>query len=258
LKGVSQMTEAATGPSTRLGETIAEFIAEFYSNPPAKIRVLQELYRDPSKANRQVLEAWLLNNTPWIRNFPRWLGLVYGNCPETKVRQFLLDDMVDEDMIDKRAGDSHPGLHRRVWKALGNDLNVLDEYEKAPLPEISLVINSEYDAARHWPWLEGLICVGISEMTTVNPNSFDKRFKKETGMTTMMSSLMQQFVSYEDAAFAWVHESADIGHAGGHLRVIEEFTPRSQEDKVLQAARTGLKWRRLLDDVLGREMEKAL
>jgi pyrroloquinoline quinone (PQQ) biosynthesis protein C len=168
--------------------------------------------------------------------------------------------MVDEDTIDKRAGDSHPELHKRLWKALGRDLKELDEYEKHSIPEISLVINGEYRAARDWPWREALACVGISEMTTINPQSVDKRFKSEPGMVSTMSALLEQVfhIPHEDTAFAWVHESADIGHAGGHLKVLEEYTPPDQENRVIQAARTGLTWLRVYTEAVGREMEKAL
>jgi len=251
------MAQEAT---TRVGEGLVQLVSEFFADPPLMFKILRSQLQNPSKAKKEVMETMFLHLTPWIRNFPRWLGLIYGNCPEEKVRRLLLDNMVDEDTIDKRAGDSHPGLHRRLWKALGRDPKELDEYEKHPIPEISLVINSEYHAARHWPWLDALACVGISEMTTINPQSVDKRFKSEPGMVSTMSALLEQLfhIPHADAAFAWVHESADIGHAGGHLRVLEEYTPPDQENRVIQAARTGLTWLRVYTEAVGREMEKAL
>jgi pyrroloquinoline quinone (PQQ) biosynthesis protein C len=245
------MAQSVLEVNTRLGQAMLDIVGETYAKPPRSLTIMKELVEDPSQVHKEILIAKYLHMTPWIRNFPRWLGLIYGNCPENKVRRILLDDMVDEDMVDKRAGDSHPGLHMRLWKALGRDLQELDDYEKDPIPEASLVNSSEYEAARHWPWLEGLAAVGISEIFALNPNQPGK------GWNNTMSAMVQQYVSYDDAAFAWVHESADIGHAGGHVRALEEFTPPDQEEKVIRAARTGMKWFWTLAEAVGREMDKA-
>jgi pyrroloquinoline quinone (PQQ) biosynthesis protein C len=244
---------------TGLREQIGQLLVGFFQEPPLAFKYLRESVSMSEEIFKEVFKLRVLHMTPWVRNFPRWMGQVYANCPVVEARRFMIDNIVDEDMVDKRAGDSHIGLHRRLANAIGLSDEDLVNYEKNPIPAVSLVINSMYNITRNKSWQEGLIAIGIAEMTTVSPQSIDKKFTKGEGWEDLSLKVSEKLgLSEHDTAFLWVHHQADVGHGGAHLKVLETFTPESEVEKVIDAARTGLSWWRTMMDGIGGEMEKVI
>jgi pyrroloquinoline-quinone synthase len=242
-----------------LGTQIGHLLGEFFENPPIAFKLVRESVDMSDEVFKEVFKLRMLHQTPWVRNFPRWVGQVYANCPVVEARRFMLENMVDEDMVDKRAGDSHVGLHRRLANAVGLTNEELDAYEKNPISTVSLVMNSMYNATRTRSWQEGIITIGISEMTTINPQSINKKFAKAEGWVDLSLKVTEKLgLSKHDTEFLWVHHKADVGHGGGHLTVIETYTPESEVERVVDAARMGLLWWSALMDGIGREMEKVI
>ena len=51
-----------------------------------------------------------------VSSFPRYLSAIHSNCDDIKVRQLLLENLVDEDKGD----ENHPELWMRFAEGMGN------------------------------------------------------------------------------------------------------------------------------------------
>jgi len=263
-KGGNDMaTKINSNTNGSLEEALAKIAEDFLADPPLRFKIMRSLAEQPPAPEkiRELMKLNMLHSTAWVRNFPRWMGFIYGNCPIPIVRRHLLDNMVDEDSIDKRAGDCHVGLHRRLCLALGLTDEELDGYEKQPiLPEVKMMIHAIYELVRTRSWQEGVAAIGISEMTTISPSKIKKELQPQKGFVQLATEALTQLgLSREDLAFLWVHEAADVGHARTTLIMLEKNSPTVEiRERVIEAARTGIEFYRAYHDAVGRELQRLL
>lgn len=93
-------------------------------------------------------QEWLV----FVRDFPRFLGRVHGNCPHPSVRRMLAANLYEEETGGLSFGRPHPELFLDQMEALG--------FERASFDEGSMI--PEAAAYRAWidrttegPWLVG-------------------------------------------------------------------------------------------------------
>jgi pyrroloquinoline-quinone synthase len=63
---------------------------------------------------RAQLGAWAAQHYQYVSKFPRWCATVYGECPDPDARDFLLENIVEEE-----AGTKHVDLLIRFAEACG-------------------------------------------------------------------------------------------------------------------------------------------
>jgi hypothetical protein len=243
-------------------------IQKFHEMPasliPAYERALKIEDLDVLKGFSKVV---LLNFRPWVQSFPMWLGHIYGNCLETEVRRFLLEDMEDEDKKDPHplAGDGHVGLHRRLLLALGCTEKEIDDWDSFPAP-ILTVIHSFFEFARTYPWQEGVAAIMSAEMTNVRelPRAFPDQIEVKNARAagnSLMWTIIKKLVlggaiKREDAAFLFAHDwtllddldgkpverakGTELKHVNYIIRMLTIFTPPEKQESVLRMFRMGL------------------
>jgi hypothetical protein len=259
------------------------------------LREVQKFHEGPSalvSAYERVMgvedvEVWkgfsrciLLNFRPWVVSFPRWLGHIYGNCPDPEVRRVILEDMEDEDKKDPHplARDGHVGLHRRLLVALGVGEEEMEDWDRYPA-ELLGVVHSFFEFARVYPWQEGMAAVMSSELTNVRdlpkiyPDQVELGGARSAGAALMWAVLkrlvMEGVLKKEDVAFLFAHDwtlldelegkpvdrarGTEVKHAVYVLRALVEHTPPERQPSVLSAFRTGLRLFRTYFEVMGRE-----
>src|SRR5262249_61953636 len=63
---------------------------------------------------RDQLGAWACQHYQYVSQFPRWCATVYGECPDADARDFLLENIVEEE-----SGTKHVDLLIRFAEAGG-------------------------------------------------------------------------------------------------------------------------------------------
>jgi pyrroloquinoline-quinone synthase len=63
---------------------------------------------------RQQLGAWVCQHYQYVSQFPRWCAAVYAGCPDPDARDFLLENIVEEE-----SGTKHVDLLIRFGEACG-------------------------------------------------------------------------------------------------------------------------------------------
>ena len=63
---------------------------------------------------RAQLGAWVCQHYQYVSQFPRWCATVYGDCPDADARDFLLENIVEEE-----SGVKHVDLLIRFGEACG-------------------------------------------------------------------------------------------------------------------------------------------
>src|SRR6267142_2503441 len=61
---------------------------------------------------RQQLGAWVCQHYQYVSQFPRWCAAVYAECPDADARDFLLENIVEEE-----SGIKHVDLLIRFGEA---------------------------------------------------------------------------------------------------------------------------------------------
>src|SRR6185437_10825706 len=56
------------------------------------------------KLNRQLLGEWTKQHFHYVSHFSEWLATVYGDCPHEDVRDFLLENITEEEGVTGQAG----------------------------------------------------------------------------------------------------------------------------------------------------------
>jgi len=47
--------------------------------------------------SRAQLGAWAAQHYQYVSQFPRWCAIVYGECPDPDARDFLLENIIEEE-----------------------------------------------------------------------------------------------------------------------------------------------------------------
>src|ERR1700704_6267010 len=63
---------------------------------------------------RQQLGAWVCQHYQYVSQFPRWCAAVYAGCPDADARDFLLENIIEEE-----SGTKHVDLLIRFGEACG-------------------------------------------------------------------------------------------------------------------------------------------
>lgn len=270
----------ATGAELKVYNEIVRSVREFYEHPPVAHRIVWGWRDLPEDRLRGIAQIRAKQVRPWTVGFPRWLGNIYGNCPEVEVRRILLEDMGDEDFKDPIGGDGHIGLQRRMALALGLEN---DDLENGPfLPEVLAVYHSMEGISKTRPWLEALACVMGTETLTVGripklyPDMEEFDGKRGGGGSGSLEIYKRLGLSKDDLAFVWAHDitrlaqwegkplegnpkGTEAKHQAYIIKTLTEHARTPEERvRVVEMVRLGHALYRLRFDGIGRAMQEYL
>src|SRR6185437_8543572 len=84
-----------------------------------------------------------------VRAFPRYLSATHSNCEDITARQFLLENLNDEE----KGSENHPELWKRFAEGIGASRESLETSQ--PMPETKALVDTFLDASRK-SYAEGL------------------------------------------------------------------------------------------------------
>ena len=76
---------------------------------------------------RAQLGAWAAQHHQYVSQFPRWCATVYGQCPDPDARDFLLENIIEEE-----SGTKHVDLLIRFAEACGVSRAEVESKQQLP------------------------------------------------------------------------------------------------------------------------------
>ncbi|HEY7060151.1 MAG TPA: iron-containing redox enzyme family protein [Chloroflexota bacterium] len=201
----------AVADEIKVYNEIVRSVAAYWDNPPETHALLNGWQDWPRERLLGMVQIQVKQQHPWTCGFPRWLGHIYGNCPDASVRRFLLEDLSDEEGSDDAAGDGHIDLHRRLGHALG--LSDADLDEGPFVPEVTAICLSMEHISLNRPWLEALACIMGTEVLTLariprlypDMEEYDRR-RAGVAPPALLEIYRVLGLQTDDLAFYWAHD----------------------------------------------------
>jgi pyrroloquinoline-quinone synthase len=154
-----------------------------------------------------------------VQAFPRYISATHSNCESLQSRQFLLENLIDEE----KGSENHPELWLRFAEGLGESRqNVKNE---TPLPETGELVGTFLNSTRR-SYAEGLGALfayehQIPEIATFKIEALKKHY-----------SIQQE----STLSFFEVHRQADVYHTQT-LKELMEDLPTGDKEQVEKTAR---------------------
>jgi pyrroloquinoline-quinone synthase len=197
------------------------------------------------KLSKPLLGEWVKQHYHYVSHFSEWLATVYGGCPVEEVRDFLLENISEEEGITGQAGFPavrHNKLLLDFAEHCGKSREeiVRAQVQGELLPE-TLGLQSWCAAQAHRPFVEALagLLVGLESQVP-------KIYSKTT------PPLIEKYgFTEEEIVFFRLHIVADQEHGERGFEIVEKYaaTPEVQ-DACVRAVKEATLMRRLYLDGL--------
>jgi pyrroloquinoline-quinone synthase len=176
---------------------------------------------------RAQLGAWAAQHYQYVSQFPRWCATVYGTCPDPDARDFLLENIVEEE-----SGTKHVDLLIRFAEACGVSRKEVETTRQVPTTRALTAWCFEMS---HKPFHEGAagLLVGLESQV---PGIYKRNLPP---LTTRYG-----FTTHEVEFFA-IHIEADEIHGERGYEIVERHADTDDKratavDAVRQA--TEMRW----------------
>lgn len=157
--------------------------------------------------------------------FPRYLSAIHSNCDNIKVRQILLENLVDED----KGEENHPELWMRFAEGMGNSRNDVENANL--LEETSDLVNTFNKLSRSEKYHIGLAALYCYE--SMQPEISET---KKDGLENLYGINNQDTLK-----FFTVHMHADKWHREVIRNLIKELSnTKEKQNEILRSVETAL------------------
>jgi len=159
-----------------------------------------------------------------VEAFPTYVSAVHANCPELPVRQYLLENLIEEE----RGVDNHPELWLRFAEALGISRDAVLSAE--PLPETSTLTRTFRTLTRDRSYLAGIAALLAYEAQVPE-------------VAAAKISGLKEFYGVDQArglAFFQVHLQADRFHTETERQILSEHLTAANASEVETACQQAL------------------
>ena len=160
-----------------------------------------------------------------VSSFPRYLSAIHSNCDDIKVRQLLLENLVDEDKGD----ENHPELWMRFAEGMGNTREEVKN--KITMRETRDLVETFMGLSKSEKYHIGLAALYCYE--SMQPEISET---KKDGL--------QKFYNIEDEntlKFFTVHMHADKWHRAVVRKLIIELSDtKEKRTEILEAVKSSL------------------
>jgi len=179
--------------------------------------------------SRKNLADWVKQHLGYVGTFTDWLGVMYAKTPHRDAKDFLLQNMWEEEM-----GQRHTDLLIRFGEACGASREELVNAEL--YPETRAMQAWCRDLAMNWDYLEstaGLI-VGLESQV---PAIYIKQLpvlKEKYGFTD------------EEVKFFKIHITSDIVHGERGFQILLKYArTREEQERCIEICKWGAQMRRM-------------
>jgi len=197
------------------------------------------------KLNRRLLGEWVKQHYHYVSHFSEWLATVYGDCPHDDVREFLLENITEEEGVTGQAGFPavrHTKLLLDFAEACGKSRAEITGAQEAGelLPE-TLGLQSWCAVQAHKPCVEALsgLLVGLESQV---PKIYSK---------TTPPLIDKYGFTEEEIVFFRLHIVADEEHGERGFEIVEKYaTSPEVQARCVRAVKEATLMRRLYLDGL--------
>ena len=194
-----------TNPSTN------SFTHQLIGNLSGKHLLKHKFYQAWSEGSLSVptLQLYAQQYYHHVKAFPRYISATHSNCENIEARQFLLENLNDEE----KGTEHHPELWLRFAEGMGT---TRDQVKNAlPLPETQDLVDTFFSSCRK-SYAEGLGTLfayehQIPEVATFKIEALQKHYGIEEGSSTL--------------SFFEVHRQADVFHTQTIAQLLDGLTP---------------------------------
>jgi pyrroloquinoline quinone (PQQ) biosynthesis protein C len=219
-----------------------------WKNPHA-LQIWVENYLDRAGA-----AVFALEHCVFADHFPRWFGSIIGNCPHLRARQYMIDNMYVEEVVDPTITTGHYESLVDFAVALGHERDAVYNHRGQIYTRMAMAYWER--ASRGWPWLEAFAAVCGLEAARGPAVSKIGKVNKMRRATWEPLGLSEEALAHWSAG-----EEADF-HEGGHgdmtLKILAEYADTEDaQARVLEVIEetTQVRWYHF--DQIGRDVLKA-
>lgn len=168
----------------------------------------------------QALQTYAKEYYHHVAAFPRYISGIHSLCPNLKMRQVLLGNLIEEEQGD----ENHPELWKRFAEGLGVDL-----HEDAQIKETQELVDGYFDIVRSG------FAAGLGALYAYERQTPEVSKSKIEGLKKHYSINDERSLQ-----FFTVHMEADEWHSEECANLITDLSEEEQE-KVMQGAKKGAK-----------------
>lgn len=171
----------------------------------------------------QALQTYAKEYYHHVAAFPRYIGGIHSLCPNLKMRQVLLGNLIEEEQGD----ENHPELWKRFAEGLGVARS--DLLEDAQVKETKELVDGYFDIVRSG------FAAGLGALYAYERQTPEVSKSKIEGLKKHYSINDERSLK-----FFTVHMEADKWHSEECANLIADLSEEEQE-KVMQGAKKGAK-----------------
>lgn len=183
------------------------------------------------------LRNYAIQYYKFVNSFPRYLSAVHSNCEDLTIRQFILENLAEE--------ENHENPHSELWINFGKALSLSREdlTESEPNSETKEALETLMDISRNGSYLEGSAALYAYESRV--PDIADAKIdglKKYYGISD------KKGLEYFN-----LHRDVDVLHAEIWRKIISagDFTQKAAEKLFDTVERSMKAYNLILDGVQG-------
>jgi len=172
------------------------------------------------KLDVSVVQEYAAQYYKHVSAFPRYLSSIHSNCDDIRIRQILLENLVDEEMGD----ENHPELWMRFAEGIGNTRENVQH--TVAMPETQELVDTFMKLSKSKRYHVGLAALYCYE--SMQPEISET---KKDGL--------QKFYGIEDEKtlkFFTVHMHADKWHREVIRKLIEEINVSDENENETMTA----------------------
>lgn len=197
------------------------------------------------RLDKRLLGEWVKQHYHYVSHFAEWLAIVYGNCAEAEVREFLLENITEEEGVAGQGG-YEPVRHTKLLldfaEACGKSrAEIIDAQKKGELLAGTLGLQAWCTVQAHKPFPEALagLVVGLESQV---PKIYAR---------TMPPLIEKYGFTDAEVTFFRIHIGADEEHGERGFEIVEKYaTSPEQQANCLRIVREATLMRGLYLDGL--------
>jgi len=200
--------------------------------------------------SREGASVFAMEHCVFADQFPRWFGTIIGNCPEMDARQYMIENMYVEEVLDPTIQTGHYESMVDFAVALGHERETVYAYQGRTYTKMALAYWDR--ASRAWGWLDAFAAVAGLEAAR------GPAVAAKGNIASLNRSVWEPLGLDEKALEHWsAGEVADMpegGHGDMTLKILARHAnSEDRQDRVLALLEETMQIRWFHFDQIGRD-----